>query len=198
MAKTINELILDFFTDRPGEEFGPSDVVDWVTPRYSEEHGEPPRDVPRSVRKLAQKRKLIRVRYGVYKYNSNQATEIELQDFPPAVKKAIHEKDNYQCVVCGLGERDNVDIAADHIIPLDNNGTNDIENGQTLCTQHNNMKKNYSRTEAGKKYFIKIYEIAVNGNDERMIAFCESVFDAYDEHGVNGHIERPDTNTKQT
>lgn len=196
MAKTIDELILEFFTDHPGEEFGPSAVVDWVTPRYSEEHGEPPRDVPRAVRKLAQKRKLIRVRYGIYKYNSNKATEIELQDFPPAVKKAIHERDNYRCVVCGLGKRDNVDIAADHIIPLDNNGTNDIENGQTLCTQHNNMKKNYSRTEAGKKYFIKIHEIAVNNNDERMIAFCESVFDAYDEHGVNGHIERPDI--KQT
>ena len=65
----------------PGEEFSPSNVVDWVTPRYSEEHGEPPRDVPRAVRKLAQKRKLIRVKFGIYKYNPNQPTDTQSQDF---------------------------------------------------------------------------------------------------------------------
>ena len=198
MAKTVDDLILDFFKNRPDEEFRPGSVVDWVTPRYSEEHSEPPRDVPRSIRRLAQKRKLIRVRYGIYKYNPDQGKEIELQDFPPDIKQAIHERDNYRCVVCGLGEKDNVDIAADHIIPLDDNGTNDIGNGQTLCTQHNNMKKNYSRTEAGKRYFIKIYEIAVRDNDEKMIAFCQAVFDTYEDHDMNGHIERPDTKAKQT
>ena len=198
MAKTVDDLILEFFEDRPSEEFRPGSVVDWVTPRYSEEHSEPPRDVPRAIRRLAQKRKLIRVRYGIYKYNPNQAKKIKSQDFSPTVRQAIHKRDNYRCVVCGLGENDGVDIAVDHIIPLDNNGTNDIANGQTLCTQHNNMKKNYSRTEAGKRYFIKIYEVAMRSNDEKIIAFCESVFNAYDEHGVNGHIERPDTKAKQT
>lgn len=192
MAKTVPELILEFFRNHPTEEFGPSDAVDWVTPRYQKEHGEPPRDVPRDIRRLAQKRKLIRVRYGVYKYNPNQATKTKLQDFPPVVKQAIHERDNYRCVVCGLGEKDGVDIAADHIIALDNDGTNDLDNGQTLCTIHNNMKKNYSQTEAGKRYFIKIYEAAVANKDEKMIGFCQSVFDAYDEYYVNGHIPRPD------
>ena len=197
MAKTVDDFILDFFKNHPSDEFRPSPVVDWVTPRYSEVRGKPPRDVPRSIRRLAQKRKLIRVRYGTYKYNPDQGKKIELQDFPPSVKQAIHERDNYRCVVCGLGEKDGVDIAADHIIPLDNNGTNDIENGQTLCIQHNNMKKNYSRTEAGKRYFIKIYEIAVRSNDEKMMMFCQTVFDAYDDHDMNGHIERPDTKAKQ-
>ena len=72
MAKTVEGLVLEFFMNRPGEEFGPSDAVDWVTPRYEEEHGEPPRDVPRAVRKLAQGGRLSRVGYGVYKYNPNQ------------------------------------------------------------------------------------------------------------------------------
>lgn len=192
MAKTVHELILEFFRNHPTEEFGPSDAVDWVTPRYQEEHGEPPRDVPRDVRRLAQQRKLIRVRYGVYKYNPNQTTENEPQDFSEADKQVIFERDNYQCIVCGLGEVNGVDIAADHIKPIDSGGTNDISNGQTLCTTHNNLKKTYNQTEAGKRFFIKIYGAAVANNDQNMIAFCQSVFDAYDQHYVNGHIPRPD------
>ena len=54
------------------------------------------------------------------------------------------------------------------------------------------MKKNYSQTEAGKRFFIKIYESALKNDDTEMIAFCKSVFNAYDKHNVDGHIIRPD------
>jgi hypothetical protein len=194
MAKTVDDLILEFFTERPSEEFGPSAVVDWVTPRYQNEHGEPPRDVPRAIRRLAQKGRLNKVRYGIYKYDPDDEHEIELQDFSEADRQAIFKRDNYRCVACGLGEKEGVKINADHINPQDRRGTNDIENGQTLCTTCNNLKKNYSRTEAGKRYFTKIYETAVKIQDKKMIAFCQSVFDAYDKHDMNGHIERPDQN----
>ena len=60
--------------------------------------------------------------------------------------------------------------------------------------EHNLLKKNYSQTEAGKKYFIKIYEKAIATNDEKMIQFCKKVLDVYDEYGINGHIARPDGN----
>ena len=53
------------------------------------------------------------------------------------------------------------------------------------------MKKNYSQTEAGKKYFIKIYKQAVRSGDEKMVKFCKDVFDIYDKYRVNGHIPRP-------
>ena len=52
------------------------------------------------------------------------------------------------------------------------------------------MKKNYSQTEAGKKYFIRIYEQAIANDDEKMVKFCKSLFDVYDKHGINGHIKR--------
>ena len=66
-----------------------------------------------------------------------------------------------------------------------------IDNGQTLCTQHNNIKKNYSQTEAGKRYFMKLYKKAVAISDEKIINFCKCVFDCYDTHRINGHIQRP-------
>ena len=88
-------------------------------------------------------------------------------------------------------EKDGVELVVDHIRPMDKGGTNDISNGQTLCMEHNLMKKNYSQTEAGKRYFIRMYEKAVANNDKRMIDFCKRVFDVYDEFKINGHIPRP-------
>ena len=54
------------------------------------------------------------------------------------------------CVFCGRGEADGVTIAADHIKPKDKGGTNTIDNGQTLCYEHNLRKRNYRRPRQAK------------------------------------------------
>lgn len=192
MAKTIRDLVLEYFVNRPNEELPHGPVVDWVTEQYVQEHGSPPRDPWRTVRQLHQEGKLVKVRMGVYKYDPDYENEVELFEFSESVKKAIFERDGYCCVVCGRGSKDGVTLAADHIKPKDRGGTNIIENGQTLCYEHNLRKRNYSQTEAGKRYFIRMYKIALEHQDKKIIAFCQAVFNAYDEHGVDGHIERPD------
>ena len=190
--RTIKELILEYFHDHPNEELEHAPVVDWVTSQRVAMGYDPPRDPWRMVRQLHQEGKLIYVRKGIYKYDPDYEHDVELEDFPPAVKQAIFEQDNYRCVVCNLGREDGVNIAADHKKPKDKGGTNDIENGQTLCTKHNNLKKNYSQTEAGKRFFKHTYDMAVENQDEKMIAFCEAVFDVYEEYDMNGHVERPE------
>lgn len=57
--------------------------------------------------------------------------------------------------------------------------------------EHNLIKKNYSQTEAGKRYVIKLYEQAVAIGDKRMVIFCKDIFDVYDKHGIDKHIPRP-------
>jgi hypothetical protein len=53
------------------------------------------------------------------------------------------------------------------------------------------LKKKYSQTEAGKRFFTKIYESAIANGDERMVRFCKEIFDIYDKEGINSHIPRP-------
>ncbi len=197
MSKTISELVLEYFEKHPDEDISHGPVVDWVSSQWLKDHDTPPRDTWRAIRKLYQEGKLIKVKKGVYKYDPDYIHNVDLWVFSPKIRKAILEKDNYKCIVCGRGIDDGVELVVDHIKPMDVGGTNDINNGQTLCTEHNLMKKNYSQTEAGKRYFIKIYEKAVTNNDERMIKFCKAVFDAYEEFGINNHIQRPNDRNKE-
>jgi hypothetical protein len=191
MAKTISELIIEYFMNHPKEDIPHGPIVDWVTEQWLKDYDTPPRDPWRAIRKLHQEGKLIKVRKGVYRYDPDYVNDVKLWDFPSKTKEAILKRDNYKCVVCGRGVKDGVELVVDHIRPKDKGGTNTVENGQTLCMEHNLMKKNYSQTEAGKRYFIKMYEKAITNNDTRMIDFCKCIFDCYNSYKINGHIKRP-------
>lgn len=194
MSKSINDLVMEYFKNHPKQDLTHGPVVDWVEEQYVKITGNKPRDTWRAIRKLHQEGKLIKVEKGVYRYDPDYVHAEELLDFPEDVKQAIFRRDKYRCVVCGSGRKDGVEICADHVLPKDKGGSNTLENGQTLCTQHNLIKKNYSQTEAGKRYFIKMYETAAKNNDAKMMEFCKQVFDVYNHHKVNSHIPRPDQN----
>ncbi len=187
---------MEYFRAHPKQDLQHGPVVDWVEEQYLKLYGKKSRDTWRAIRKLHQEGKLIKVKKGIYRYDPNHVRDVTLLDFPPDVKEKIFQRDRHRCVICGLGIKDGVEITADHKIPLDKGGTNTLENGQTLCTQHNLMKKNYSQTEAGKRYFIKIYEEALKKGDKTMIEFCRAVFDAYNQHKINTHIPRPNSERK--
>ncbi len=189
--KSIKELALEYFKMHPNEDLAHGPVVDWIEKEYIKLGGTKPRDPWRDIHKLHQEGKLIKVSKGIYRYDPSYIQEVELFDFPPEIKEEIFRKDNYQCVVCGRGREDGVEICADHKMPKDLGGSNTLDNGQTLCAEHNLLKKNYSQTEAGKRYVSKIYETAITIGDERMIKFCGDIFDVYDKHGINHHIPRP-------
>ena len=192
MSKTITELIKEYFQKHQKQPLKHGVVVDYVTEKYLEHHNTPPRDPWRAIRKLHQDGWLIKVSKGVYMYDPDNVNTSELLDFPTHIKELIKKRDGYKCVVCGRGVKDGVEIVIDHIRPKDKGGTNEPDNGQVLCMEHNLIKKNYSQTEAGKRYFIKLYEKAIEENDKKMIAFCKSVFDVYNYYNFNGHIQRPD------
>jgi 5-methylcytosine-specific restriction endonuclease McrA len=196
MAKrntTINDLIIEYFRKHPKENLKHGPVVDYVEAKYLKLYGKKPRDTWRGIRKLHQEGFLIKVSKGVYKYDPDYVQHKELFEFPHNIKEKIFKRDNYRCVVCGRGKEDGVEIHADHKKPLDKGGTNTVDNGQTLCSEHNFIKKNYSQTEFGKKFLIKIYEEAIENNDKRIISFCKDIFDIYNKYKINSHIQRPNS-----
>ena len=189
---TVQELVMEYFENHPNQELPHAPVLEWVNRKYEEAHGRRPLDTRRRIRDLCKQRKLVKICDGVYKYDPNLVQGVKLRGFSETMKRNALERDGYRCVLCGRGREDGITLTVDHVIPRDKDGPNTLKNAQTLCSQHNLMKKNYSQTEAGKRYFIKMYEIAVANQNEKMIAFCRAVFDVYDEHGIDLQIARPD------
>lgn len=92
--------------------------------------------------------------------------------------------------MCSVWSRykEGVELHVDHVKSKDEGGKAIIENGQTLCSQHNFIKKNLKQTETGKKMFIRLYELAKVENDKELIKFCTDILEVYEENKINSHI----------
>ncbi|MCA6070873.1 MAG: HNH endonuclease [Endomicrobium sp.] len=183
-----NELIKKFFVNHKNRDIEHAEVVDWLTYEYKKITGNVFRDPDRGIRKLHQKGFLIKVRKGVYRYDPKVATKKALDNFTQKQKDDILKRDGYKCVICGKGINDGCELHVDHIKPRDKGGKSTMENGQTLCSQHNFLKKNLNETETGKKMYIRLYELAKKENNEELIKFTADILKVYDKHGINGHI----------
>jgi len=183
------DLVKEFFIKNPNRDIKHPEVVDWVVAEWKKRTGEVFRDPDRAIRSLSQKGFLIKIAKGVYKYDPKLVVNRELEDFTPEQKAIILKRDNYRCVICGRGREDGVELQIDHIKPKDLGGKATIENGQTLCAQHNFKKKNYKQTETGKKMFIRLYELAKSINDTETQSFCSQILEVFEKNNVNGHIE---------
>ena len=64
-----------------------------------------------------------------------------------------------------------------------------LENGQTLCSQHNFLKKNFNQTDLGKKMFIRLYELAKAENDTSLVKFTAEILEVFERHNIDSHIE---------
>ena len=185
---TQKELIIEFFLNNPNRDIKHPEIVDWAVATYKERTGKVFRDPDRAIRMLSQEGFLIKISKGIYKYDPETASKKELEDFTLTQKEEILKRDGYKCVICGRGKKDGVELHIDHIKPKDFDGKAIIENGQTLCAQHNFIKKNLKQTETGKKMFIRLYELAKKEQNEELISFCSDVLETYEKHAINGHI----------
>jgi len=177
MVKTVNDYIKEYFDKHPNKDIEHGDVVDYVF-----EHIPKARDPWRAIRKLYQEGWLIKVRKGVYKRVPGYKGQHILTPFPPDVKEAIFKRDDYRCVVCGNGKHNGYEICADHITPQYKGGSNTLENGQTLCSEHNLMKKRYCTTDFLRKYCNTMIGRAREYNDEKVESLFRDILNVIEKH----------------
>jgi len=182
-------IIKEYFEMYPDVEIHTKDVVDWVTSTYLDRTGKIFRDPDRGIRSLYQRGFLQKIAKGVYKYDLKYVQNRRQADFTSVQKMEILKRDDYKCVICGAGRENGVELHVDHIKPKDMGGLATIENGQTLCSQHNFLKKNLNQTETGKKMFIRLYELAKKENNQALQKFCIEILSTFEKFNINGHIE---------
>ena len=182
------DLLLRYFKQRPNKEIRHPEVVDWATKEWKAKTGKVFRDPDRGIRSLYQKGLLIKIDKGIYKYNPNLGVK-KLDGFSESQKREILERDNQKCSICGLGVREGRELHVDHIRPQDKGGDSSIENGQTLCSEHNFFKKNFNQTELAKKLFINLERKAKIRGYKKLLKFTRDILKVYEEHNINGHID---------
>lgn len=160
-VKTVNDYIMEFFKAHPNQDIEHDKAVDYVFKFIPKA-----RDPWRAIRMLYQKGWLIQVKKGVYRRDPNYKGLNLTAPFPNNIKESIFRRDNYRCVVCGRGRHDGYEIHADHIKPQAKNGVSTLENGQTLCSEHNLMKKRYGVIEFLGKYCRTMIERAQQYKDD--------------------------------
>lgn len=183
------ELLMEYFRKNPNRDISHPEIVDWATQEYTKRTGKIYRDPDRGIRNLHQRGFLIKVSKGVYRYDPDSVNERQLEEFTPEQKKAILERDDYRCVVCGRGVNEGVELHIDHIKPRDFGGKAILENGQTLCSQHNFLKKNFKQTETGKRLFIRLYDLAKKEGNKELVRFCGEILKVFEKNDINGHIK---------
>lgn len=186
---TQMDLVKEYFIKHPNKDIKHPEVVDWVVAEWKRRMKEVFRDPDRAIRSLSQKGFLIKVAKGIYRYEPQSAKDNKQEDFTTAQKKIILERDDYKCVVCGKGKREGVELHVDHIIPKDKGGKAVVENGQTLCSQHNFLKKNLNQTETAKKMFIHLYELTKVKGETTLNEFSVDVLKVFEKYDINGHID---------
>lgn len=185
---TQKALILEYYKENDDRDVPHAEVVDWATNAWLDRTGKVLRDPDRAIRLLYQEGQLIKVRKGVYRYDPDGSFKPQ-ENFTADQRLKILQRDNYRCVICGKGRENGMELHVDHIKPKELGGKAAIENGQTLCSEHNILKKALKQTETGKKMFIRYYELAKSQNDVSLIAFCREILEVYDKHAMNSHIK---------
>ena len=185
---TKKDFILSYFKTRPGQSLSSRDVVTWVRAAYKELTGNEIHDANRIIRSLYAKRIVHRERRGIYVYYPGAAGRTLPPPFTDSQKTQIYERDGRVCAMCGTTEAAGDTLDVDHIQTLDKGGKSVIENGQILCTSHNQFKKDYGHTEIAKRFFKNLYRLAVENNDRRLMAFIEDIMEVYRRHGYDDHI----------
>lgn len=186
--KSIKDLLIEYFKAHPKKDMPHGPIVDWVETRYKRLYNKKPRDTWRSIRNLHEIGFLIKVKKGIYRYDPEAVKQRELEDFTTEQKEAILKRDGYKCVICGRGKKEGIELQVDHIRPKYLGGKSTIENGQTLCAQHNFIKKTLKQTETGKKMFIRLYELAKSEDNEELKNFCAQILEIYEKYNINSHI----------
>lgn len=181
-------IAFEYFLERPNLDVHHDDVVPWIEGMCHKRLGTVCKDPDRAIRKLHDMGLLIKVSKGIYRFEPDAVAANVLDDFDESMREAVKKRDAYRCVVCGLGEKDGVELQVDHITPRSKGGKAVIDNAQTLCGSHNYRKNKLSQLELGDRMFRRLKSHArasqsENLEAESIIAFCNEILAVYKKYG---------------
>ncbi len=103
--------------------------------------------------------------------------------FTKRQQEAIKKKYENRCALCCLGVEDGVDVCVVHKMSSVDGGKATIENGQVLCTEHNQTRYNADSSDA-KTYVSLMLKVARHRKDERMGKFYSQLLKIFKKYKI--------------
>lgn len=181
---SIEAVAREFFEANPNRDLKQEEITAYILKKRPDAQ-----DPWRAVRKLYQDGWLIKVDKGVYKRVPGYQAQADDEHFTPAVRDAIYARDRSRCIVCGNGPHNGYEIHADHIRPRHLGGQSTVENGQTLCSEHNLLKKTYGTYDFYTRLVARLEQEARAAGDQKHLVMLGRILAILKENGY------PSTNT---
>ena len=183
-------IAFEYFLERPNQDVHHDDVVPWIEGMCHRRLGTICRDPDRAIRKLHDMGLLMKISKGMYRFEPDSVSANIIDDFDEDMKREVKTRDGWKCVVCGLGEKDGIELQVDHILPRSKGGQATIDNAQTLCGSHNYRKNKLGQLEFGADMFRRLRRNAKASSNsyddaESVIRFCDEVLALYKRHGYD-------------
>ena len=191
--KTTKDYILAFFNKNPNKIYKLKDIDRIVNADFQKEtNSTKTLYTNRTIRALFTqgyieelKGFLEKPNKGIYKFKKGKKSTFSKSPFSQKTKDRIKKRDKDKCQFCGKKNSIEGPLAIDHIDPEDNGGKGVYENGITLCTKCNNIKRNLNVTTFGKKVFEKYLLIAKKNNLKETVLFLEDLLEVYKRHDMS-------------
>lgn len=177
-APSIEAVAREFFEANPNRDLRQEEIVAAILKKRPDAQ-----DPWRAVRKLYQDGWLIKVDKGVYKRVPGWKGTADDEHFAPAVRDAIYARDGQRCVVCGNGRHNGYEICADHVRPRHLGGQSTVENGQTLCSEHNLLKKTYGTYDFYARLVARLEQEARQAGDAKHAPMLQRILAILKENG---------------
>ena len=182
--KTVKGACLKILIDNKNNSLAVADICNKADELLKNFGIKPFKDRGRDVRSLNANGLIISTKKGYYMFTGEFGENVG-EFFTPKLREKILKRDNYKCQSCGMGNKRSRDLVADHIIPRPKNGKATYENGMTLCTRCNNIKRDYGGLSFGKKMFEKHLTLAEKKNDINHINFLKEVLGVFKKFNQN-------------
>ncbi len=190
-AESIETIAREYFENHPNQDITQEEITSHIRSIRPDAQ-----DPWRAVRKLYEDGYLMKVKKGVYKRVPGYQGEVADEPFSEAVRKQIFERDGYHCVVCGNGPANGYEIHADHIRPRQLGGSSTLENGQTLCSEHNLLKKTYGTYDFYAHLVLRLEQEAKVAGDAKHTKMLGSIVSILQKNGYPSTAKPPQREDK--
>jgi hypothetical protein len=130
------DFVREWFRLNPDRDIPHLESKPLIEEAWLESTGSRIEDVDRAIRKLSEAGELVKIRKGVYRFNSTPLPGSSKLEFSEFTRQATLERDSFCCAICKETADHRRNLHVIPITPFDFGGLAVLSNARTVCSFH--------------------------------------------------------------